>query len=116
MLRVASDENFNGSVVAGLLQRSDKIDLVRVQDVGLAGSPDEVVLEWCAQNFRVLLTHDLKTVPPLAYERLEQGLPMPGVLHLPQVAFSGPSIETRLVYILAAEPGDLAGQALFIQP
>jgi hypothetical protein len=41
---------------------------------------------------------------------------MTGVLHLPQVAFSGPSIETLLVYILAAEPGDLDGQVLFIQP
>jgi hypothetical protein len=116
MLRVASDENFNGNVVAGLLQRSDTIDLVRVQDMGLAGSADEVVLEWCAQHSRVLLTHDLKTIPPLAYERLDQGLPMPGVLHLPQVTYSSPSIETLLVYILAAEPDDLDGQVLYIKP
>lgn len=90
MLRIASDENFNGNVVAGLLQRSDQIDIVRIQDVGLSGSPDEVVLEWCAARSRVLLTHDLRTVPPLAYERLERGLPMPGVMHLPQQAFFRP--------------------------
>ena len=116
MLHAASDENVNGNIVAGLLQRSDKIDVIRAQDMGLAGSADEVVSEWCAQNFRMLLTHDSKTVPPLDYGRHEQGLPMPGVLHLPQLAFSGPSIETLLVYILAAEPGDLDGQVLFIQP
>jgi hypothetical protein len=116
MLRVASDENLNGNIVAGLLQRADKIDLVRVQDVGLSGSSDEVVLEWCAANSRVLMTHDIKTVPPLAYERLERGLPMPGVLHLPQQSFSGPSIDTLLVYILVSEPEELVGQVWFVQP
>jgi predicted nuclease of predicted toxin-antitoxin system len=116
MLRIASDENFNGNVVAGLLQRSDLIDIIRVQDVGLSGSSDEVVLEWCAANSRVLLTHDLRTVPPLAHERVERGLQMPGVLHLPQQSFSGPSIDTLLVYILASEPEELDGQVWFVQP
>ena len=35
MLRLAADENFNGDIVRGLLRRNPKLDIVRVQDVGL---------------------------------------------------------------------------------
>ena len=37
MLRLAADENFNGNIVRGLLRRNPKLDIVRVQDVGLSG-------------------------------------------------------------------------------
>ena len=38
MLRLLADENFNGEVVRGLLLRQPDADIVRVQDVGLAGA------------------------------------------------------------------------------
>jgi hypothetical protein len=40
MLRLLADENFNGDIVRGLLLRHSALDLVRVQDVGLAGADD----------------------------------------------------------------------------
>ena len=79
MLRLLADENFNGSIIRGLVRRQPAIDLVRVQDVGLSGADDHVVLAWAAREGRVLLTHDQATVPKYAYERIEAGLPMPGV-------------------------------------
>lgn len=36
MIRLLADENFNGDIVQGLVQRSAELDIVRVQDVGLA--------------------------------------------------------------------------------
>ena len=79
MLRLLTDENFNGSIFRGLVRRHPAIDLLRVQDVGLSGADDRVVLAWAAREGRVLLTHDQATVPKYAYERIEAGLPMPGV-------------------------------------
>jgi hypothetical protein len=40
MLRLLADENFNGDIVRALLLRQPDIDIVRVQDVGLAGVGD----------------------------------------------------------------------------
>jgi hypothetical protein len=40
VIKLASDENFDGDIVRGLLRRVPELDIVRVQDVGLAGSPD----------------------------------------------------------------------------
>ena len=66
MLLLASDENFNGDIVRGLLRRHPALDLVRVQDVDLMQTPDSEILEWAANQGRVLLSHDVSTVPPAA--------------------------------------------------
>ena len=44
MLRLLADENFNGDIVRGLLLRQSDLDIIRVQDVGLAGADDPDVL------------------------------------------------------------------------
>ena len=61
MLRLAADENFNNNIVRGLLRQRPGLDIVRIQDVGLSGADDPTVLEWAAQEGRVLLTHDAST-------------------------------------------------------
>jgi len=37
------------------------VDILRVQDVDLSGSDDPTVLEWAAQQGRVVLTNDPQT-------------------------------------------------------
>ncbi|MEH2383418.1 MAG: DUF5615 family PIN-like protein [Nostoc sp.] len=56
MLRFLADENLNNQIVRGVLRRNSNIDIVRVQDVGLTEIDDATVLEWAAQNERVVLT------------------------------------------------------------
>ncbi len=82
-LRLAADENFNNHIVRGLLRRDPELDIVRIQDVGLSGADDPTVLEWAAQEGRILLTHDVSTITKYAYERVQAGLVMPGVLSSP---------------------------------
>jgi predicted nuclease of predicted toxin-antitoxin system len=79
MLRFLSDENFNGDIVRGLFLRQPNLDLLRVQDVGLRELDDPAILDWAANNDRILLTHDRATMPDFAYDRLLEGQPMSGV-------------------------------------
>jgi len=60
----------------------DGIDIVRVQDVGLRTLDDPTVLQWPADEGRVLISRDIKTIPNFAHERVATGLVMPGVLVL----------------------------------
>ena len=62
MLLLAADENFDNDIVRGLLRRRPDIDIVRVQDVGLSGASDPIILEWAAEQQRLLLTHDVATI------------------------------------------------------
>jgi len=73
------DQNFNERIMDGLTRRDSTLEFTHVRDVGLAAAPDPVVLEWAAANGLVLLTHDRKTIPRFAYDRVAAGLPMPGV-------------------------------------
>jgi uncharacterized protein with PIN domain len=83
MLSFVSDENFDNFLVRRLLRRFPGLDLVRVQDVGLLQADDETILEWAAKEGRILLTHDSRTVPNFAYNRINKNLPMPGVFLVP---------------------------------
>lgn len=97
MLSLAADENLISDIVRGLLRRNPKIDIVRVQDVGLLGADDPRVLDWAAAEGRILVTHDRRTVPRYANQRVEAGLPMPGVFIVPQSLSIGQAIEDLLL-------------------
>ncbi|HEV3415455.1 MAG TPA: DUF5615 family PIN-like protein [Pirellulales bacterium] len=93
MLRLAADENFNNDIVRGLRRRNPSIDLVRVQDAGLTSASDASILEWAAGAGRVLLTHDVSTMTRYAYERVRNGLPMPGLFEVGRQVPTGMAID-----------------------
>jgi hypothetical protein len=72
------DQNFNEHIVDGLTRRDAAVVFTHVRDLGLAAAPDPTILEWAAMHALVLLTHDRKTIPPVAYARVAADLPMPG--------------------------------------
>ncbi len=45
MLKLVSDENFDGDILRGLYRRRPDLDVVRVQDVGLSATSDPDILE-----------------------------------------------------------------------
>ncbi len=79
MLRLISDLNFNGRILRGLRRRLPELDLVRALDAGLGQADDPSLLDWSATENRILLTHDVNTVPGFANARVRGGQPMPGV-------------------------------------
>lgn len=80
MVRLLTDNDFNGRATRGLLRKRPGLDLVRVQDVGLATATDQEILAWAAANDRVVVTHDRNTMVGYALDRVAAGEPMPGVL------------------------------------
>jgi hypothetical protein len=110
MIRFLTDENFNGPVLRGPRRRNPTIDVVRVQDVGLLKAQDELILEWAAAEGRVLLTHDAATMERHAYDRVKAGLPMPGVIEVPNHLTFRQVIDDLLLIAGAARDDEYAGQ------
>ena len=106
MLRLLSDQNFRASIIDGLLRREPGVDIIRVQDIGLARAPDPVILEHAAHEGRILLTHDLATMPAYAHARVRQGLPMPGVFAMSQSLPVRRAIEDLLILIMCSRDGE----------
>ena len=99
MLKLASDENFNGDILRGLYRRRADLDVVRVQDVGLSEGRDPDVLAWAAAEGRILLTHDRETMPRFAYDRVRVGQPMPGVFLVSDLMPVGHAIDEILLAV-----------------
>jgi len=114
MLRLAADENFNNNIVRGLLRQRPELDIVRIQDIGLSGADDPTVLEWAAQEGRVLLTHDASTVTKYAYGRVRVGLPMPGVFEVGRDVPIGRAIEDILLLAEYSLDGEWEGQIRYL--
>ncbi len=113
-MKFLADENFDNSIVRGLLRRKPDIDVVRVQDIGLSGRDDPTVLEWAAKENRVLLTHDVAMITRYAYERLAQEQPMPGVIEVTADAPIGRVIEDILLLLECSIEGELEGQIQYL--
>lgn len=114
MLRLAADENLHLPILQGLRRRLPDIDLVRVQDVGLTAHPDEIVLAWSASEGRVLVTHDVSTVPPIAWNRVETGQKMPGVIMVPDLQPRGRMIEDLVLLVQVYRPDEIADRVVYL--
>ena len=113
-LALAADENFDGDILRGILRQHPGLDIVRIVDVGLSGADDARVLEWAAQEGRVLLTHDVKTMPRHAYERVDEGALMPGVVVIPAMLPLADAIGDIVLLALAAHAEECARQVRFL--
>ncbi len=109
-----SDEDFNNRIVRGVLRRFPTLDLVRVQDVGLAGKDDTEVLEWAAREGRLVLTHDFATMLDFAYNRVERGLSMPGVIAMSQDLSIGEAIEELTTLVEYSLENEWENQVVFL--
>jgi uncharacterized protein YaiI (UPF0178 family) len=114
MLRLAADENFNGDIVRGLLRRNPKLDIVRVQDVGLSGADDPSVLEWAAEQGRIVITHDISTLAKHALDRVAAGQPMPGVFEVRSISQIGQAIDDLMLLAECSHEGEWEGQVRFL--
>jgi hypothetical protein len=114
MLRLLTDEDVHGDIIDGLRRRQSGVDLVRVQDVGPSHTPDAAILEWAAQQGRVVVSVDKKTLAIAAWDRVARGLPMPGVAFLRIVLTIGQAINELEILALAGNADDLRDQVVYL--
>lgn len=111
-LKFLTDENFESTILRGLLRRNPEIDIVRVQDHGLSNTDDPIILEWAAKNDRIVLTHDLRTMPDFAYKRVSNNQKMPGIIVMRPDIRIGTAIDNILLVAECMTPEELEGGVL----
>ena len=113
LLRLISDENFHGDIVRGLRRRLPQLDLIRTQDVGLAGADDPAILDWANQHDRILLTHDRATMPLHAMHRFRSGLKVAGIFIADDRAAIGSVIDELALAIQCSEQNEWQDQVVY---
>lgn len=107
MIRLLTDENIDNDIMRGLARRLPQFDFVSVRDVGLAGSPDLVLLKWAAKEQRIMLTHDINTMVPDANQLVAQGEPMAGVIFVPERLEIGRAINDLVIVLECSTESDM---------
>ena len=114
MLRLLTDENFRQTILRRLRQRIPNLDCVVVQQAGLAGSADQLLLEVAAREGRVMLSHDVSTMTGYVNDRLAKGLPMPGLIIVPHELKIGLAVTDLEIMIQCANETDVKDQVRYI--
>jgi len=114
MLRLLADENLNHDLIRGVLRRMPSLDLVRIQEVGLREVDDSSVLEWAARERRIVLTHDVNTMPAFAFERIRRNQAMPGVFVVSQQAALASAIADILLIAECSDSSEYDGQVIYL--
>ena len=113
MQRLLADENVEVALVQAI-RRDRQVDIVRAQDAGLSGVDDSTLLAWAAANDRVVITHDLDTMPRDALVRVEAGLPMGGVIAIPQPYNIGKAAEELTLLAHCSREGEWARRIAYL--
>ena len=114
MIRLLTDENVNNNIMRGLGRRLPYLDFVSVRGVGLAGSPDLVLLKWAANEQRIILTHDLKTMVRDANQLVAQGEPMAGVIFVPDQLEIGRAINDLEMMLVCYTESEMCNSVKYL--
>ena len=79
MIRFLADASLRHPIVSGCIRRESAIDFLSADAARLEGLTDPEVLALAAQQDRLLVTHDLRTMPRHFGEFLAAGGTSPGV-------------------------------------
>jgi predicted nuclease of predicted toxin-antitoxin system len=85
-----------------------------VQDAGLTGAEDRILLEWAARHDRVLLTHDVQTLVGFAWEFVRLGQPISGVIVLGRNLRVSQAVEELLLIAECSEREEWAGVVAYL--
>jgi predicted nuclease of predicted toxin-antitoxin system len=114
VLRLLTDEDFDGRLTNALRARVPGIDLVRAQDTGLMRTPDPDILARAAADGRIVLTHDRNTMTGFASTRVHAGQPMPGLFVVDRQASSGQVLSDLEAMVESSEMDDWRDQIIFV--
>ncbi len=113
-MRFLADENFDNNILRGVLSKNPDFDCIRVQDTEVYQAKDPIVLAWAAEQGRILLTHDVKTMSHYADERVQSGMSMPGVFEIRQQVPLAQAINELLIIDGASNAAEWENQVTYL--
>jgi hypothetical protein len=105
-VRFLADADLNKTILSGVLRREPSLDFLTAQAAGLRRMTDPEVLALAAQQQRVLVSHDVGTMPAHFRIFMSAGKHSAGVFLVPQSLDVGTAIDELLLIWLASEASE----------
>jgi len=114
VFKFVADQNLHDANVRGLKRKCPELDIVLVRDLDLASAEDPDILEWAAEEGRILLTHDRQTMINHAKQRLQSGLRMPGLFVIKTPPDIGSVVEDLMIITEVTNPEEWEGKTEYL--
>lgn len=105
-VRFLADADLNRVIVFGVLRREPSVDFLTADAAHLWGMKDPEVLALAAKDKRVLVSHDVGTMPPYFRKFRRRGKCSAGIFLIPQTLGIGTAIEELLLIWTASDAAD----------
>ncbi len=105
-LRFLADEDLDSAILEGVRYREPTIDILDSKQAGYRGVKDPTLLEIAAQQGRILISHDRRTMTRYFCDRLAAGKSSLGLFIVPQQTVIGDVIELLVLIWTASQPND----------
>ena len=112
-IRFQADADIDPDIRKGLLRREPSIDFQPVAGAIADGTPDTEVLRMAAENGRVLVSGDVRTMS-VHFRQFAAAQDSPGVLLIPSSRSIGVAIEGLLFVWLNWTPEDLRNRVQWL--
>src|SRR5262245_37423312 len=97
-----------------MTRRQPALDIVAAKDAGLRGTADPDLLEWAAGQGRAIITFDRNTLTAAAYERIDAGEFMAGVVVVDDQMAIAQAIDELLIVAECSRDDELHGQVWYV--
>jgi hypothetical protein len=105
-VRFLADADLNKAIVSGILRREPALDFLTAQAAGLRRMSDPEVMALAAEQRRVLVSHDVGTMPAHLRAYRNSGKRSAGVFLVSQSLDVGTAIDELLLIWLASEASE----------
>ena len=112
-VRYQADADLNEDIVAGVQRRAPEIDFQTADEAELENLPDPDVLVLAAQEGRILVTHDRRTMPAHFGQFIENHK-SPGLIIISQKTDILSAIEELILIWMASEAEEYVNSILTI--
>lgn len=109
-IRFLADADFNKAIVTGVLRREPSIDFLTAHSAGLREMKDPEVLALAEKEQRVLVSHDVGTMPKHFRMFQSAGKLSAGVFLIPQSLDIGEAVEELVLIWLASDASEWKGR------
>jgi hypothetical protein len=112
--RFQADADLNFEIVLGVLRRNPEIDFQSAQEALIESLPDEDVLRLSAAQGRILVSHDVNTMPSAFRAMLAGNIETPGLILVPQWLSIGEAISQLVLLAQSSDASEWKGQEVWL--
>lgn len=112
--RFLADEDLRAAIRSAVLRHDPRVEFPTIVQMGWGGRPDDAILDLAAAHGLIVVSHDMRTMPGVAAERIRRSAPMAGLMVAPQLYPVSPIADELILIWFASTAEEWIGRIEYL--